>query len=62
MPGVPSGRACDACRTQKKKVIEHALRRDTSDSITVRPDKAVMLAMQSPSDQLRGFGPTEVQV
>lgn len=24
MPGVPSGRGCDACRKQKKKVWDHA--------------------------------------
>lgn len=49
MPGVPSGRGCEACRKQKKKVriLEMSVIRPDADAEVVRSAKAILCEMLS---------------
>jgi hypothetical protein len=62
MPGVPSGRACEACRKQKKKVEVQTYVRSIIllTALVVRRTHTFVLTLSSTQSSLRGLRTAEV--
>ena len=65
MPGVPSGRGCDSCRKQKKKVCCYYRRLSceyAAEPRKVRSGKTRLLTLYSSWNHLSGSRATQVQI